>query len=735
MGTPLLELHDLVRRFSTGDQQVEVLKGIDLTINAGELVAIIGASGSGKSTLMNILGCLDRPSGGSYRIDGRETGSLSDDELASLRRDYFGFIFQRYHLLPHLTAIQNAEIPAIYAGVSKHSRQARARQLLERLGLGERCEHRPNQLSGGQQQRVSIARALMNGGDVILADEPTGALDSTSGKEMMAVLHELHESGHTIILVTHDSQVAAHAERIVEISDGAIIRDQPNPARQAITTAIPPNKDSNNVLQTKSDSRWLPGGKEETTEAYSEGTSTSLRRSQRSRRLNMASFQEAFKMALIAMLSHRMRTLLTMLGIIIGITSVVSVVALGQGAQQKVIKDISAMGTNVIDVNPGKDWGDEDAASIQTLVPSDLEALKAQVYVDSASPATGGSQLLRYRNVTATASVNGVSEQYFRVKGYEIADGSAFTRDDVKQQAQVVVIDQNTRKKFFATEDPIGTILFIGELPCRVIGVTKEKDGPMGNSSNLEVWIPYSAAMSRLLGQQYFNSITVRVKDGISNQVAEQSIIRLITQRHGRKDFYTNSSDSIMKTINKTTTTLKLMISAIAIISLIVGGIGVMNIMLVSVTERTFEIGIRMAVGARQEDIMQQFLIESVLVCLLGGTIGIVCSWGVATVFSLFVTSFAMQFSPMSIISAFLCSTMIGVIFGFLPARNAARLDPRHQQHQPDRGDQKSVCRAGGRPGPAVHPVEDHAPERRDGKDGLRGGGDQLQADAVYSAQ
>ena len=645
MGKPLLEIHGLVRRFSTGDQQVDVLKGIDLTINAGEMVAIIGASGSGKSTLMNILGCLDRPSEGSYRIDGRETSSLSNDDLARLRRDYFGFIFQRYHLLPHLTAAQNAEIPAIYAGVNKHARQERAGKLLERLGLAERCEHRPNQLSGGQQQRVSIARALMNGGDVILADEPTGALDSKSGKEMMTVLHELHANGHTIILVTHDQQVAAHADRIIEISDGMIIRDQANPEREAAATATLPAKVSANQAANFLQANW-------------------------------GRFAEAFTMALIAMLSHRMRTLLTMLGIIIGITSVVSVVALGQGAQQKVIKDISAMGTNVIDVNPGKDWGDEDAASIQTLVPSDLEALKGQVYVDSASPATGGSQLLRYSNATANASVNGVSEQYFRVKGYEIADGIAFSADDVKQQAQVVVIDQNTRKKFFATEDPIGKVLFIGSLPCRVIGVTKEKDGPMGNSSNLEVWLPYSSAMNRLLGQQYFSSISVRVKDGISNQVAEQSITKLMTQRHSRKDFYTNSSDSIMKTINKTTTTLKLMISAIAVISLIVGGIGVMNIMLVSVTERTHEIGIRMAVGARQEDIMQQFLIESVLVCLLGGMIGILCSWGVGKVFSLFVSSFAMQFSLMSIVSAFLCSTLIGVIFGFLPARNAARLDP-----------------------------------------------------------
>lgn len=645
MGKPLLEIQGLVRRFSTGDQQIEVLKGIDLIIHAGEMVAIVGASGSGKSTLMNILGCLDRPSEGDYRIDGRETSSLSDDDLASLRRDHFGFIFQRYHLLPHLTAAQNVEIPAIYAGINKYSRQKRARNLLERLGLSDRCEYRPSQLSGGQQQRVSIARALMNGGDVILADEPTGALDSKSGKEMMAVLLELHAHGHTIILVSHDQQIASHAERIIEISDGMIIRDRANQERQSAMTATQPTKVSAEQSISFLQANW-------------------------------GRFAEAFKMALVAMMSHRMRTLLTMLGIIIGITSVVSVVALGQGAQQKVIKDISAMGTNVIDINPGKDWGDEEAASIQTLVPSDLEALKAQVYVDSASPATGGSQLLRYLNVTANASVNGVSEQYFRVKGYGIADGIAFTTDDVKQQAQVAVIDQNTRKKFFATEAPIGKILFVGELPCRVIGVTKEKDGPMGNSSNLEVWIPYSAAMNRLLGQQYFSSITVRVRDRISNQVAEQSIAELITQRHGRKDFYTNSSDSVMKTINKTTTTLRLMISAIAVISLVVGGIGVMNIMLVSVTERTHEIGIRMAVGARQADIMQQFLIESVLVCLSGGMIGIVCSWGVGKVFSLFVSSFAMQFSLMSIISAFLCSSMIGVIFGFLPARNAARLDP-----------------------------------------------------------
>jgi len=664
MKRPLLELNGVGRRFVTGGQEVSVLKGIDLTIHSGEMVAIVGASGSGKSTLMNILGCLDRPSEGNYLINGREVGQLSGNELARLRREHFGFIFQRYHLMPHLTATQNAEIPAVYAGVNKAERKKRALELLARLGLDDRCGHRPNQLSGGQQQRVSIARALMNGGDLILADEPTGALDSKSGQEMMNILHELHGRGHTIILVTHDMQVADHAERIIEIRDGEIIRDEPNPHKTS-TSLVDSHVEGGDAVD-------VLGG--EFQHEMSPRAFWAVWKNMFT--ANWGRFVEAFKMALIAMASHRMRTLLTMLGIIIGITSVVSVVALGQGARQKVINDISAMGTNVIDVNPGKDWGDEDASSIHTLVHSDLEALKAQVYVDSATPSTGGTQLLRYRNVTANASVSGVGEQYFRVKGYKIAKGAAFSSEDVKNQAQVVVIDKNTSKKFFNNTDPIGQVLFVGDLPCRVKGVAKEKEGPFGDNQNLEVWIPYSAAMNRLLGQQYFSSITVRVKDGFSNQIAEQSIIKFMTQRHGRKDFFTSSSDSIMKTVNKTTTTLALMISAIAVISLVVGGIGVMNIMLVSVTERTHEIGIRLAVGARQDDILQQFLIESVLVCLIGGMIGVLLSYGVGLVFSLFVSSFSMEFSVTSIISAFLCSTIIGVLFGFLPARNAARLDP-----------------------------------------------------------
>ena len=643
MSNPLLELRDVSRIYPTGGEPFRALDRISLNIDAGEMVAIIGPSGSGKSTLMNVLGCLDTPSEGDYFVAGQPTASLAPDALAQLRRNHFGFIFQRYHLLPHLDAAQNVEIPAIYAGTAASLRHERSQHLLTRLGLEDRLHHRPGQLSGGQQQRVSVARALMNGGQVILADEPTGALDSKSGEEMMGLLKELHSNGHTIVLVTHDSQVAAHAERIIEMRDGRIVADR---AQGFTNTAA--TEQSSTAHGDKGAWRALAGR-----------------------------MMEALRMAGFAMASHRMRTLLTMLGIIIGIAAVVSVVALGQGAQQKIISDINAMGTNIISIIPGKGWGDSRASSIHTLVPADLDALRQQDYIDSASPSLSTSGLLRYRNRTASSSVSGVSEDFFRVRGYELEQGRIFSSAEVRQLAQLVVIDANTAGTLFPGESsPVGHVILLDSLPCRVIGVTQKKDSPFGHNDNLNVWIPYTSAMGRLIGQSYFNSMTVRVTDGYDNESAEKNLTQLLTRRHGSKDFYTNSSDTILKTINKTTSTMTLLIAAIAVISLVVGGIGVMNIMLVSVSERTHEIGIRMAVGARQSDIMQQFLIEAVLVCLMGGALGIGLSYLVSLIFPLFVTSITMQFTWWSIASAVTCSTLIGILFGFLPARNAARLDP-----------------------------------------------------------
>ena len=646
---PLLKVTDLTREFPAGENTIQILKGINLEIYAGELVAIVGQSGSGKSTLMNILGCLDQPTAGSYQVKGRETRKLEADELAQLRREYFGFIFQRYHLLGDLTAAGNVEVPAIYAGVDASARQQRSTQLLSDLGLAEKTQNRPSQLSGGQQQRVSIARALMNGGDVILADEPTGALDKNSGIEVIRILRELNAQGHTIILVTHDMNVAKNASRIIEISDGNIISDRVN---------IP--ESDGEVLEKQQLDR----------------TPQKKTPSWRSAADRLA---EAFRMALLAMNAHRMRTFLTMLGIIIGIASVVSVVALGNGSQKQILENISSLGTNTITVFQGRGFGDNSkTAQVKTLVPADGEALAEQPYVDGVSPSVTSSVTARFKDTEASATVNGVSEDFFYVRGMTFQSGQAFDKEGVTERAQDVVIDNNTQKTFFGDgTNPVGQVILLGSVPSRIIGVIEAQKSMMGNSDSLNVYLPYSTVMSRMLGQSNVRSIIVRVKDEYPSAAAENAILNLLVQRHGAQDVFTQNSDSIRETIQQTTQTMTLLVSAIAVISLIVGGIGVMNIMLVSVTERTQEIGVRMAVGARQSDILQQFLIEAVLVCILGGILGVLLSLGIGQLIGHFAGDiFQMAYSTTSIVAAFVCSSMIGIIFGFIPARNAAQLNP-----------------------------------------------------------
>ncbi|OHX10420.1 macrolide ABC transporter permease/ATP-binding protein MacB [Chromobacterium sphagni] len=638
MSAAALELCGVWRRFPSGGEEVAVLKDVSLRIEAGEMVAVVGASGSGKSTLMNILGCLDQPSSGRYRVAGREAGELDGDQLAELRREHFGFIFQRYHLLPHLSAIDNVAMPAVYAGLPLSQRRERARQLLARLGLAGKEDYRPGQLSGGQQQRVSIARALMNGGGIILADEPTGALDSHSGEEVMRILKELHAAGHTVIIVTHDPAIAAQTGRVIEIRDGEILRDSGGAAR-------------------------VPAGAVE--QPQMAGGGPALRERMR----------EAFKMALLAMLSNRLRTVLTMLGIIIGITSVVSIIAIGEGARDYVLNDIRAMGTNTITVFRGKDWGDDKAAGIRTFLPGDLKALAEEGYVDSVTPETSNPQRIRYRSVDVNASVSGVGGDFFRVQGMKMAEGQGFSRDDIRLQRQVVLIDKNSRRKLFADGEAIGKVILVGSVPATVVGVVAQRDRGFGGNA-LQMWMPYSTAASRLFGQPYFDRFVIRVKEGQPTALAEKAITRLLTQRHGGKDFFTHNMEEVLKTVESTSRMLALLLTLIAVISLVVGGIGVMNIMLVSVTERTREIGIRMAVGARQGDVLQQFLTEAVLVCLVGGAIGVLLSYGISFVFALLVSKWKMSLSLTAIALAVACSSLIGVLFGYLPARSAARLNP-----------------------------------------------------------
>ncbi len=642
MSIPIIELSGIGRTFPAGDQQIRILDTINVTIAAGEMVAIIGQSGSGKSTLMNILGGLDSPTDGSYRFNGREVGELNADELAALRRDHFGFIFQRYHLLGAMSAAENVAMPAIYAGTPAAERQKRAAMLLGRLGLSDRLQYHPRQLSGGQQQRVSIARALMNGGEVILADEPTGALDSRSGADVLQILKELHEQGHTVILVTHDAKVAAQADRIIEISDGQIVSDACNLARDekqlpSDPPAPPPHPATSQALV----GRW----------------------------------REAFAMAFRALLANRMRSLLTMLGIIIGIASVVSIGALGDGMEQSVLKNFSSMGVNNLDILPGTGLADDKAQSVTSLRESDLALIASEPYVQAVTPITQRGMRSRYKNIDAATMIQGVSPAFFALRSQAMQYGVAFSEDDVRRQAQVAVISEDTRTTLFGDETGIGEVILLGNMPVQVIGVAEKKSGGFGGDS-LDVWVPYTTAASRMFGQQHFNRITVQLKADVPIEAAEQALLARMEQWHGKKDIYSRNMQDMLKSFQSTATSIKMFLMLIGVISLLVGGIGVMNIMLVSVTERTHEIGIRMAVGARQSDIRIQFLIESIVVCLLGGAIGISLSALLGWVINTLLTDFQMIFSLGSISTAVICATIVGVAFGFLPARRAAQLAP-----------------------------------------------------------
>ena len=637
----IIELKDIHKYFGHEKNRVHVLKGINLSVEKGDFVAIIGQSGSGKSTLMNIIGCLDVPTTGSYKINGVEGGKMEKDQLADLRCKTFGFIFQRYNLLSSLNACENAALPAIYLGLGAEERNRRSVELLKNLDLGNKLGNKPNELSGGQQQRVSIARALMNGGEIILADEPTGALDSKSGEMVMEIIKSLHKQGHTIILVTHDSHIAAQASRIIEIKDGEIISD---------------TRKASDFYELKDEVKNIKRSRFDTFKY---------------------SFAESLNMSLHAILSNKMRSLLTMLGIIIGIASVVSVVALGNASQAKIMAQINAMGTNTIDIMPGTGFGDMRSGKVKTLKVSDSNYLGQQSFIDNSTPNISTSGTLVYENYSLTAQLSGVGSTYFDVKGRKIAQGRIFTQDEVNNIASVVVIDHNTLKEIFSdAPNPVGKIIIFNKKPLKIVGVTEEDNNPGPMSDSMNIWIPYTTAMYKINGSTDINSITVKISDRVNSQVAEESLEHILTSLHGKKDFFMINSDSIKQTVESATNTMKLLIASIAVISLIVGGIGVMNIMLVSVTERTKEIGIRMAIGAKQADILLQFLIEAILICLVGGFMGVSLSMFIGFCFNTFSENFGMIFSTASIVLALVCSTAIGIIFGYMPAKNASNLNP-----------------------------------------------------------
>ncbi|WP_096029515.1 MacB family efflux pump subunit [Campylobacter lanienae] len=634
----MIRLDNIRKSFKVGDTQTEVLKGINLEIKKGEFVAIIGQSGSGKSTLMNILGCLDTPTSGKYELDGKDISKFNKDELSYLRLKKFGFIFQRYNLLSSNDSKNNVALPGIYAGMDRDKRLARAKELLSKLGLETKFDTMPNRLSGGQQQRVSIARALMNGGEILLCDEPTGALDSASGVMVMEILKDLHKDGHTIIIVTHDKDIANWANRIIEIKDGNIINDivksderyTKNPENIAIKSNFKAFKDR---------------------------------------------FIESFIMSVSAIKSHKLRSFLTMLGIIIGIASVICVVALAKGSEQKILANINSMGTNTITLMLGKNFGDRNAKKLKDFSIESYKMLESLSFIDYATPRINSSGLLTYGNKNVDASLRSGSENLLSVSGVSIISGRDFDADDLRFSRSNIIIDNLAQKELFDGVDPIGKTIIFNKQPFTIIGVGYKDSGSFG-ADNITVYLPYTTAANKLTGVQNIRSIIVKINDQINAQVAESGIIEAMSSIRGGKDFFTVNSDTIMQTVQSTVNTMGLLISGIAFISLMVGGIGVMNIMLVSVFERTKEIGIRMAIGAKSRDILLQFLIEAILLCAIGGVIGVGLAYLVGTIVNALSSEFSMIFSFASIIIAICVSSLIGIIFGYIPAQNASKLNP-----------------------------------------------------------
>ncbi|PYE29654.1 macrolide transport system ATP-binding/permease protein [Rhizobium sp. PP-CC-3A-592] len=640
--TPLISLKDIRKTFMTGDVPVDALRGVSLDIEPGEFVAIVGQSGSGKSTLMNILGCLDQPTGGAYHLDGEDVAGFDADQLAERRRQMFGFVFQSYNLVATSTARENVEIPAIYAGVSAKLREARSRELLEALRLGDRMDHLPSQLSGGQQQRVSIARALMNGGQIILADEPTGALDSQSGKDVMATLRRMNEDGHTVIIITHAPDLAESADRVIEIRDGLIVADR---LPRRITRPVRP---APRVFATQAGKAAL-----------------------------FSDVAEAVRMSFRALRANFFRTVLTLLGIVIGVSSVVAMLAIGTGAQDQVLSRIAAMGSDLLVIRPNMaNFRGGEGGSIVSLVPADADAILELPNISFAVPEMSSSLTVRAGNLDTQTTVNGTVPQFPEAKTWALAEGAFIAPADMQSYAAVAVLGKTVADTLFPDgADPLGQYILIKNIPFQVIGIMAAKGATAGgNDQDDTVLVPLSTGNLRLFGARNVRSITVQVKDDSAINITQDQIQALLDERHQRQDTQIANLAAIRETFTETSNILKVFLGSIAAISLLVGGIGVMNIMLVSVTERTREIGIRMATGARGRDILTQFIVEALVVSALGGLIGVGLGLSIGAIAQAF--GVPVSFSAGPVLLAFASAFVTGLVFGYLPAHNASRLQP-----------------------------------------------------------
>ncbi|MBI4708058.1 MAG: ABC transporter permease [Candidatus Omnitrophica bacterium] len=645
----MIDFKNIHKTYKMGDTEVRALNNVSLKISAGEFVAIMGPSGSGKSTLMHVLGLLDRPDAGTYVLDNKEIKGLSDEKLAVIRNQLIGFVFQQFHLLSRLTALDNAELPLIYAG-KRHLRE-KARQKIELVGLKDRISHRPNELSGGQQQRVAIARALVNDPPIILADEPTGNLDSKSKEEILNILKQLNQEGKTVIIVTHEREIAEHAKRIIFMRDGQIVSDEANSGKAFIANPV---------------------------------VSDSVEFDKKSAASTGAKFVDYLREACFAIWSHKLRSFLSILGILIGVGAVIAMLALGQGAKAAIEKQLAGLGSNLLVLRAGspKLHGVAlESGTVTRFTFQDVDALRnLSDEIVRVSPSVSGRGQIVYSNKNWNTQVEGVDVDYEYMRSFTPEAGRFFNASEVRMREKVALLGTTVARELFGEANPIGEVIKINLINFQVIGVLPEKGASTFRDQDDVILIPVTTAMYRLFGKQYVDYIFIECRDPQAMDALSESISTMIIKLHRlRKDnedsFEVRNMADIKKTLEATTKTMSLLLGAIAAISLFVGGIGIMNIMLVSVTERTREIGLRKAIGANNRDILVQFLIEAVLMSVFGGLGGILLGAGVSALVT-FIAGWSMIVSASSVILATVFSLIVGVVFGLWPAKQASRLDP-----------------------------------------------------------